>query len=31
MADALTPAWHQNIDELLTGGADNASLRAALT
>ena len=31
MADAVTPSWKQNIDQLLVGKADNASLRAALT
>ena len=30
MADAVTPSWKQDIDRLLVGEADNASLRAAL-
>ena len=30
MADAVTPSWKQDIDRLLGGEADNASLRAAL-
>ena len=31
MADAITPSWKQDVDKLLAGKADNASLRAALT